>query len=93
MAKDKRYNTVKKLITAGYVKYFSDILDTVPKTVVARDLGMHHQTFDKLMKYPDRFTLKNAFRIASLIDVDDKAILDLIYNQCIDKTPKRKTKA
>ena len=91
MAKDKRYNTVKNLITAGYIKSFSEILDTVPKTVVAHDLGMHHQTFAKLIKYPERFNFKDAIRIASLIEVDDRHIIDLIYNQySIDKKRKRK---
>jgi hypothetical protein len=91
MAKDKRYNTVKNLIAGGYIKSFSEILDTVPKTVVAHDLGMHHQTFDKLIKYPERFSFKDAFRIASLIEVDDLAIINLIYSQCaMDKKLKRK---
>jgi hypothetical protein len=91
MAKDKRYNTVKNLITAGYIKSFSEILDTVPKTVVAHDLGMHHQTFTKLIKSPERFNFKDAIRIASLIEVDDKHIIDLIYNQyAIDKKRRKK---
>ncbi|THU36895.1 hypothetical protein FAM09_18200 [Niastella caeni] len=80
-SKDKRYNTVKKLIAGGHIKSFSEILETVPKTVVTHDLGMHHQTFDKLIKCPERFTFKDAFRIASLIDIDDQTIMDLIYNQ------------
>jgi hypothetical protein len=91
MPKDKRYNTVKNLITGGYIKSLSEILDTVPKTVVARDLGMHHQTFDKLIKYPERFTYKDTFRIASLIEVDELVIINLIYNQCvIERKIKRK---
>jgi plasmid maintenance system antidote protein VapI len=81
MAKDKRYNTVKKLITAGFIKSFSEILDTVPKTVIAQDLGMHHQTFGKLIKYPEKFTFKDAFRIASLIEVEEQTIMNLIYEQ------------
>ena len=94
MAKDKRFKTVKNLITAGYVKSFPEILETVPKTVVAHDLGMHHQTFAKLIKYPDRFTFKDAFRIASLIEVDDLTIINLIYNQyATGKNLKRKSRA
>ena len=91
MAKDRRYNTVKNLITAGYIKSFSEILETIPKTVVAHDLGMHHHTFDKLIKYPERFTYKDAFRIASLIEVDELVIINLIYNQC-EKEKKIKRK-
>jgi hypothetical protein len=91
MAKDKRYNTVKNLISGGYIKTFSEILDTIPKTVIAHDLGMHHQTFAKLMKDPERFTFKDAFRIAALIDIDGMAIVNLIYHQCVaDKKAKRK---
>lgn len=83
MAKDKRYNTVKKLISAGFIKSFSEILDTVPKTVIAQDLGMHHQTFGKLIKNPDKFTFKDAFRIASLIEVEEQIIMNLIYEQYV----------
>jgi hypothetical protein len=94
MAKDKRYKTVRNLITAGYVKSFPEILDTIPKTVIANDLKMHHQTFTKLIKYPDRFTFKDAFRIASLIEVDEFTIVNLIYTQCTTaKSFKRKSKA
>lgn len=83
MAKDKRYNTVKKLISAGFINSFSEILETVPKTVIAQDLGMHHQTFAKLIKYPERFTFKDAFRIASLIEVEEHIIMKLIYEQYV----------
>jgi NADH:ubiquinone oxidoreductase subunit D len=86
MAKDKRYKTIKTLIATGHVVRFMQILelDVVPKTIIARDLGMHHQTFEKLLKDPERFTYKQAFRIASLIEVDAKVMVDLIYAQCIE---------
>jgi NADH:ubiquinone oxidoreductase subunit D len=86
MAKDKRYKTIKTLIATGHVVRFMQILelDVVPKTIIAQDLGMHHQTFEKLLKDPERFTYKQAFRIASLIEVDAKVMVDLIYAQCIE---------
>ena len=91
MAKDKRYGTVKKLIESGYIESFAGVLDNIPKTNVARDLGMHHQTFAKLIKSPEKFAFKDAIRIASLIDVDDMTIINLIYKQyVIEKKPKRK---
>jgi hypothetical protein len=90
MAKDKRYAAVKKLIESGYIKGFLEILDTIPKTNVARDLGMHHQTFAKLLKSPDRFAIKDAIRIASLIEVDDRVIIEMIYQYVMDKKNKRK---
>jgi hypothetical protein len=52
---------------------------------------MHHQTFTKLLDHPDRFTFKDAFRIAALIGSEEMAILNLIYHQYAeDKKTKRK---
>lgn len=73
---------MKNLISGGYIKTLREILDTLPKTVLAKDLGMHHQTFSKLIENPEGFTFKDTFRIAALIEVDDKAIIELVYNQC-----------
>lgn len=90
MPKDKRYAAVKKLIESGYIKGFLEILETIPKTNVARDLGMHHQTFAKLLKSPERFAFKDAIRIASLIEVEDMVIIQMIYQYAMDKKHKRK---
>jgi hypothetical protein len=90
MAKDKRYATVKNLIEGGYINSLPGILDTIKKTNVARDLGMHHQTFDKLLKSPERFAFKDAIRIASLIGVEDMVIIEMIYRYAMEKKNKRK---
>lgn len=91
MTKDRRYKTVNNLISSGYIKTFREILDTIPKSTIARDLGMHHQTFTKLTAHPERFTFKDAFRIAALLEVEDKVMLNLIYNQYqSDKKSKKK---
>jgi hypothetical protein len=91
MVKDKRYDTVKKLIKGGYIKSFSEVLENIPKTNVARDLGMHHQTFGKLINSPEKFALEDAIKIASLIEVEDMVVIQLIYNQYLqEKKPKRK---
>lgn len=91
MVKDKRYNTVKKLIVANALGSFTEIFDTLPKTVLGRDLGMHHQTLTKLLANPKRFTFEHAFDIAELLEVDQMAIVTLIAKQCIaDSKGKRK---
>ena len=84
MAKDKRYKTVKNLIESGHIVRFMEILDVVPKTTVANDLGMHHDTFGGLIIDAEKFTFKQSFSIALLIEVDAKIIVDLIYAQCIE---------
>lgn len=84
MAKDKRCETVKNLIALGHVVRSMQILDIVPKTTVAKDLGMHHQSFEKLLKDSEKFTFKQAFFIALLSEVDSKVITDQIYAPCIE---------
>lgn len=89
--KDKRYKTLKKLITHGLITTFSEILEVVPKTVLGNDLGMHHYTFEKLLKNHERIELKDIYKIASLITVDRLEIIKLIFNESrISKKPKRK---
>lgn len=81
MSKDNRYIAIKNLIASGFIIRLVQIVDIIPKTTIARDLGMHHQTFEKLIKDPEKFTFEQAFFIASLIEVDSKVIIDLIYRQ------------
>lgn len=83
MAKDKRYTTVRNLIAGGYIKSFSEIWNTLPKTVVARDLKMHHQTFTKLIGSPEKFSFEQAIEIGLLIEVDSFDIMNLIYTQLV----------
>jgi hypothetical protein len=91
MSKDKRYNTVKNLIQGGYIKTFREIIDTLPKTVIAQDLKMHHNTFSKLIDNPELFTFKDSYRIAALIDVEPLSIINLVYQQCeADKKGRKK---
>ena len=90
MAKDPRYNTLYKLITSGQLNGLTEMLEVLPKTVLARDLGMHHITFNKLILRPGQFKLDDIYEIASLIGVDNKVLLQLFYNETGEKKVKRK---
>jgi hypothetical protein len=92
MTKDKRYTTVKNLISGGYIKTFREIFDTIPKSVVARDLGINNVRFSSLLNNIQKFIVKDLFRIAELLEVDEKAVLDLLYNQYISEKKTRKKK-
>jgi len=97
MGKDKRYGIVKKLIISGYITTFSEVLEVLPKTVLSRDLKIHHQTFDKLIEDLEKFTLKNIYRLALLIGVDKWEFVKLFINESAPakkvKRKKRKTHA
>ena len=84
MAKDKRYTTIKNLISGGHIKSFREIFDTLPKSVVYKDLGMNNKRFNRLMYNVEEFVVLDLFRIADLIGTNKKNILDLIYSQYIE---------
>jgi len=91
MAKDRRYITVKNLIAAGYIKSFREIFDTLPKSVVARDLGMNNMRFSRLMDNVDQFLLKDLFRFAAYLEIDELVLINLIYQQySIDKKRRKR---
>jgi hypothetical protein len=82
MEKDRRYSVVKKLIGSGNVNTLKDIFDVLPKTTLARDLGMHHITLNKLLADPEKFTYADTKKIAQLIEVETNAIFQIMLNDC-----------
>ncbi|HMH20476.1 MAG TPA: hypothetical protein VK563_01810 [Puia sp.] len=81
MAKHKSYTTVKKLIGFGDIHSIEEILENIPKSVVARDLGMNYNRINKLSDKVDLFVVKEVFRLADLLEVDKRILLTLICNQ------------
>ena len=63
----------------------------MPKSTIAKDLGMHHQTFSKLLDNPEGFTFKDTLPIAALLEVEEMVLITLIYRQCeADRKSKKK---
>jgi hypothetical protein len=91
MSKDRRYTTVKNLISGGYIKTFREIFDTLPKSVVARDLGMNNVRFSKLIQNVDQFVLKDLFRFAAYLEIEEMVLFNLVFQQYhLDKKTKKK---
>lgn len=79
--KDKRYNTIKILIENHHISQLSDIFDTLPKTVLAKDMGMNYGRFLRKIKSLEWFDLKEIYTIADLINVDRNLVLKIIDSQ------------
>ena len=79
--KDKRYNTIKVLIETKNINQLSDIFDTLHKTVLAKDIGMNYGRFLRKSNSLELFDLKEIYKIADLIDVDRRLLLDIIDSQ------------
>jgi hypothetical protein len=57
--KDKRFSIAAKLIRTNEIKTFSEIIDIVPKTVVAKELGINPERFNRLLATIDLFVVKD----------------------------------
>ena len=82
--------TVKKLITLGQLDSFEEIFDIVPKSVVARDLGMNNMRFSKLISDLGRFMLQDLHRMADFIEVDGTILVMLADNQFMANKKRKK---
>jgi hypothetical protein len=81
MLKDPRYSKVGYLITDGRINTFRDILNILPKSVMASDLRMNNTQFKKLRNNISLFRLKDLFTMAALLEIEEWTILTLIYNE------------
>jgi len=82
--------TVKKLITLGQLDSFEEIFDIVPKSVVARDLGMNNMRFSKLISDLGRFMLQDLHRMADFIEVDGTILVMLADKQFMANKKRKK---
>ncbi len=92
MAKDKRYSVVQKLILGGYLKTFNEIFDTLPKSVIAADLGLNSTRINRVIDNNGRFFVDDLFRLAALLDVPEIKIMELVCNQHAADKKSRKRK-
>jgi hypothetical protein len=93
MTKDLRYQNAKNLILGGYTKTINELFVTIPKSIVARDLHTNLARLNKLIEDPMKYSFKDMANIAALLEIDELAIMTLVYNQYqADKKSKRKTR-
>jgi hypothetical protein len=91
MGKDKRYSTIKLLITHKHIQDFRAIFEHIPKSIVYADLGMNYSRFTKLLQNPALFSLQELITLASFFDVDPKTLIDLAFEQHLsDKKNKKR---
>ena len=67
---DHRYGYIRVMYEAGKLTSFMDIFIHIPKTVVAGDMGIKIDTFNKMLACPDRFSLERIDELAQLVDLD-----------------------
>jgi hypothetical protein len=79
MASDKRYGLVRSLFREGETYTFIDVFDIIPKTVIAKDLGMNYHTFTRKAEDPERFTLQEIMRMAEMFGMGAQGLCERVF--------------
>ena len=79
MERDKRYDTVKKLLLKGQIDSFSEMADIVTPTKIRTDLGLSYKSIKARIANPENFTMKEVLLLAQLIGCHPRLVTDLIY--------------
>lgn len=81
MVKDQRYNLIKPMIEHDRIEDLKDIFKYIPKTVVAKDLGINNNRFSDLLKTPKNLRVYDLVRLADLCGITLRQIFDLITTE------------
>ena len=77
MNRDPRYSVIRSMYEKGNIQSFTDIFIYSNKTVVAKDMGMRVDKFNKFLNKIEAFTLEHIDRIAFLCDMDLDVMIQL----------------
>jgi len=66
------------LIETGTIKEFTDIFETIPKSVVAKDLRVNYTHLTKRINNSEEFTLRELTTLADLIGIDSLILIGLV---------------
>lgn len=89
MKRDPRYSDIKALYESGRISSFSDIHERIGRTRLAGDIGMRVDRFNKYLQHLETFTMKHILRIASLCDLEPKAMVDIWLMECLKQKEER----
>jgi hypothetical protein len=76
--KDSRYDLIRVMYDDGKIERFSDIVKYVRKTVIANDIRMDLQGWDKMVGTITNVSLKKYFQIAALCGLTEREMMGLI---------------
>lgn len=81
MERDPRYNLIRPKYKRGEIRLFSDIFLTLPKSLVAKDLGKEKGRFSELVNNPNEFTWSELKKFSSNCEMSVSEFSLLIENE------------
>jgi hypothetical protein len=79
------YIIAKELILAGKLRSLDELTLIIKKTNLANDVGIGPKRLNRLLDNPGLFTIEDAYKIATLIGVTGKQILDVLNAEYLSK--------
>ena len=88
MERDPRYNLIRPKYKRDEIRLFSDIFLTLPRSLVAKDLGKEKGRFNELVDNPNEFTLSELKKFSSNCEMTLTEFCRLIANEHPNDQPK-----
>lgn len=88
IVKDPRYNLIRPKYKRGEIRQFSDIFQTLPRSLVAKDLGKEKGRFNELIDNPDEFTWSELKKFSSNCEMSIAGFCLLIEKEHPNDQPK-----
>ncbi len=85
---DERYLSVKLAIETHTITEFRQIVTYAPKTWLANDLNKNTDRMTDLIDHVEKLSIKDLFRISTLLGVDHYSVFYLISNQYLNDLDK-----
>lgn len=81
MPKDHRYDTIRPMYERGMITKLSDIFKYIPKTRVGKDAHMNTEQISARLKNPEKFMVRQLFRIGEACELTEGEMLELMLNE------------
>jgi len=81
MLSEPKLEIAKDLLESGKIKTFRDLFLYVPKTGIAKELGVNYGRFLGLIKKPGRLRYDESIAIARIFHVSPQIISQIILTQ------------
>lgn len=76
--KDTRYDLIPVMVADGKIERLGDIFLFIPKTTVAKDIGLRLDTWDRWMAKPELFPLRRLLQIAVVCGLTERQLMELV---------------
>lgn len=87
---DFRYPHVHSIWRAGDLKTLDQVFEIVPKSIVAKDLGMHYNSFMHRLDNPRLINMDQMMELADLTGISFDGVIELVKNDILSRESNQK---